>query len=298
MHIYADVVFAINLIMNAFILWIAAKLRSRYVPPWRILCAGAVMSGLYCLLMFVARLRPFMNIFAAVFIIALGIVVCFRPRDVRELAILTGLAHVAAFALGGIGMALFYFTNIGDMLGNMLTVSYRNFSVHLLLASSCIFYILIRLFARWSNSLAVKKQALYPVKISCGGDDISLTALVDTGNSLRDPISKSPVMIAEFNAVKHFLPDSLKLIFYEKKEDDLDAWVNVLDDGFAGRVRMIPFAGLGIQNGLLFGFRPDKVEVMNDNKTDIFNDVVVGISNFSLSHEGKYQGLLSPELIT
>ena len=298
MHVYADVVFAINFFMDVFILWIVAKLRARHVPLLRLLCAGAMMSGLYCLLVFVAQFRAYLNIFAAVLIMALGIVVCFRPRDVKELSVLTGLAHVAAFALGGVGMALFYFTNIGDMLGNMLVASTQNFSVKLLLASACIFYILIRLFSRWSKSLAIRKQAFYPIKISCDGDDANLTALVDTGNSLRDPLTRSPVIIAEFNSVKHFLPDSLKLVFYEKKEDDLDAWANCLNDAaFAGRVRMIPFASIGSQNGMLFGFRPDKVEVINEDKIDTFKDVVVGIYNFSLSGEGKYQGLLNPEMV-
>jgi stage II sporulation protein GA (sporulation sigma-E factor processing peptidase) len=298
-HVYADVVFAINFFMDVFILWIVAKLKARRVPVWRLLCAGAVMAGLYSLLVFVAQFRVYLNIFAAVLIIVLGIVICFRPRNVKELAILTGLAHVAAFALGGVGMALFYFTNIGDMFGNMLAVSTQNFSIKLLLASSCIFYILIRLFSRWSKNLAIRKQAFYPVKISCDGDDANLTALVDTGNSLRDPLTQAPVIIAEFNAIQQFLPDSLKLVFYEKKEDDLDAWVNGLNDAaFAGRVRMIPFASLGSQNGMLFGFRPDKVEVINDNKTDTFKDVVVGIYNHNFSNEGKYQGLLSPEMVT
>jgi hypothetical protein len=36
---------------------------------------------------------------------------------------------------------------------------------------------------------------------------------------------------------------------------------------------------------------------MTEAKTDTFKDVVVGVYNFSLSHEGRYQGLLSPELV-
>ena len=298
MHVYADIVFAINSLMDVFILWIVAKLRARCVPLWRLLCAGLIMSALYCLLVFVTQLREYLNVFAAVLIAALGVVICFRPQNVKEFAVLVGLAHVVAFALGGVGMAMFFFTNIGDMLGNMLVVSVQNFSVKLLLASACIFYILIKLFARWSKSFTLKKQALYPVKISCDGDNVSLTALVDTGNSLRDPLTRSPVMIAEFNAVKNFLPDSLKLVFYEKKDNDLEAWVEGLNNvAFAGRVRMIPFASLGSQNGMLFGFRPDKVEIINEDKTDTFKDVVVGIYNFSLSNEGRYQGLLSPEMV-
>jgi len=285
--------------MDVFILWIAAELRSRYVPPLRLLCVGAIMSGLGCLLVFVEPLRAYINVFSAVLIMVFGIIVCFRPRNLKELAVLTGLAHVVAFALFATGMALFYFTNIGDMLGNMLVVSIQNFSVKLLLMSACIFYISIRFLMRWSKNLAIKKQAFYPVKISCAGEDASLTALVDTGNSLRDPLTRAPVIIAEFNAVKHFLPDSLKQVFYEKKEDDLDAWANGLNHtAFAGRIRMIPFASLGSRNGMLFGFRPDKVEIMSEDKTDTLKDVVVGIYNFSLSKGGEYQGLLNPEMVT
>jgi stage II sporulation protein GA (sporulation sigma-E factor processing peptidase) len=121
---------------------------------------------------------------------------------------------------------------------------------------------------------------------------------VDTGNSLRDPLSHAPVIVAEFDSVKAFLPDSIKLLFYEKQENSLqNLLMSAHGDDFTGRLRMIPYESLGKQNGLLIGFRPDRVEIMTDKNTIALSEVVIGIYNRSLSRNGDYQGLLNPELI-
>jgi stage II sporulation protein GA (sporulation sigma-E factor processing peptidase) len=57
---------------------------------------------------------------------------------------------------------------------------------------------------------------------------------------------------------------------------------------------MIPFSSLGKTNGMLVGFRPDCVKVEGmENKPD----VVIGIYNDRLCRDGRYRGLLSPELV-
>ena len=139
---------------------------------------------------------------------------------------------------------------------------------------------------------------LLPVKIFYENSNVMLNTLVDTGNTLHEPLSRSPVIIAEFNTVKDFLPDNVRLVFYENNENDLGKILeNVTDNSFYGRIRMIPFKSIGKQNGLLIGFRPDKVEIIRDSATMTLKDVVIGIYNSTLSRDGAYQGLLSPELI-
>jgi stage II sporulation protein GA (sporulation sigma-E factor processing peptidase) len=55
---------------------------------------------------------------------------------------------------------------------------------------------------------------------------------------------------------------------------------------------MIPFSSLGRTNGMMIGFRPDAVIV-----GEKISDVVIGIYNSRLCRDGRYQGLLGPELI-
>ncbi len=57
---------------------------------------------------------------------------------------------------------------------------------------------------------------------------------------------------------------------------------------------MIPFKSLGRANGMLIGFKPDRVAVGADASR---SDVVIGIYNSRLTRDGRYQGLLAPELV-
>lgn len=43
--------------------------------------------------------------------------------------------------------------------------------------------------------------------------DFTLNALLDTGNSLYDPITKSPVILVEYTKIQHALPIEIREIF-------------------------------------------------------------------------------------
>ncbi len=299
MEIYADVVFFINFFMDFFILFVVGKLSHRVIKIKRLLAAGFFMALTYCLLMFLTALHTYLNIFASVTILALGIFIAFKPEKVKEFLKLIAFSYISSFAIGGIAMFLFYFVNMPDVLGNIAGVTLGNFSLKLLITSTCFFYIILKLSYSWYKRVIIKKQVFYSVKIFLDESDVLFTALLDTGNSLYDPISNSPVIIAEFNAVKNFLPDKIKLIYYENNEDDLTKLLGNITEssGFAGRIRMIPFASIGKKNGLIIGFRPDKIEITLNENTVTENNVIVGIYNCILAKDGSYQGLLHPELI-
>ena len=48
-----------------------------------------------------------------------------------------------------------------------------------------------------------------PLEISCGDKSVTVRALVDTGNNLRDPLSRQPVIIVEHEAVAPLIPQTI-----------------------------------------------------------------------------------------
>ena len=296
--IYADMVFLVNLSMNYFIFWITSKLVRKKVKPHRLFFGSFASSLLFCLIIFIDGLRKFYNFPAAVFILMAGIVIAFAPKKIKEFLNLLGLAHISAFGVGGLGVALFYYTNLTNYIGNFLSVGIRNFSVNILIISTSISFVVIKLTLAWIKRVFIKKQTFYTIKIHMENEDLSLLALIDTGNLLSDPVSKMPVIVTEFNAVKAFLPDGMKLLFYENKENNLDEMVNYIGEKpFTNRIRMIPFSSIGKQNGMLIGFKPDLVEIYKEEATISVREVVIGIYNYSLSKDGAYQGLINPEIL-
>ena len=85
-----------------------------------------------------------------------------------------------------------------------------------------------------------------------------LTALFDTGNELTDPLSGFPVAVVEFDAVASLLPREIQDIFYASPNAD-QAFSALSRTSVASRLRLIPFNSLGESNGMMLGFRPDKL---------------------------------------
>ena len=181
-----------------------------------------------------------------------------------------------------------------------MTLFYRMAYVSGLLLIICIVsaYVLIKLGLHLVEGITIKKQMLCPVTIYLGESAMSLQVLVDTGHTLHDPLNNAPVIIAEFDSVKDLLPSNIRLMFYEKQENDLTGILTAsAGSRFYERIRMIPFASLGLSNGMLIGFRPDKIALATAQKELTREDVVIGIYNRKLSGDGRYQGLIGPELV-
>ena len=291
-EVYADMVFLINFIMIYFIYWIVMKITGRKISKLRICAAAFIAALLYCIMIFVGVFRQVYNIFGAISIIMISVVICFRPRSVKEFFKLIFLSVISAFAVGGISIGLFYFTDIQNLIGNMTGIAINNFSFKILLSATCISYITIKYALYWYRKIVLKKQQFLKVIIYYKNEKTKVNALVDTGNSLHEPITNNPVIVTEFNALRNILPESIRLIFYENRENDLQSVMKLMAKE---RVKIIPFSSLGKQNGMLIGFKPDKIKILGENETEIYN-AVVGIYNFKLSKDGVYNALLSPDI--
>ncbi|MCW7999704.1 hypothetical protein CFK35_17655 [Clostridium sp. cpc1] len=130
-------------------------------------------------------------------------------------------------------------------------------------------------------------------------DRANIVALVDTGNSLKEPISQRPVIIVEFFAIKDLLPEKVQNLFLENEDLDLDEITDIMIESVDEiKLRIIPFKAIGTENGMLLGFKPDEILIMDEStEKKIEEEIVVGIYNNKLSNDNKYKGLLNPEIL-
>ncbi len=130
------------------------------------------------------------------------------------------------------------------------------------------------------------------IKVNIGSKYTYINAIIDTGNFLRDPISKIPVIVVEKSALINIVPNYIL--------DNLDKIINGEDINlkeYTSKVRIIPFTSLGKENGILLGIKADNV-IINQDENDIsVNDVIIGIYNGHLSKSGKYKALIGLDLI-
>ena len=279
--------------MNSFILYIVSKLISQKTQWYKIVASGFLMSLIYCLFVFTPALREVSRVIVSVIIILPGVYIAFKPSKTKEYINIALTCYITAFSVGGIVFALYYLMPASYMIGDALQFTIRNFSTTLLIFSTCTFYILFKLFYSKLHRVLIKSQVFYNITVYSGTDNVKFSALLDTGNSLKDPLNDYPVIVAEFDAIKAFLPGKIRQLFDERKEDNLTELVSIAAEcEFSKRIRIIPFTSIGKRNGVLCGFRPDKVEINTGSKVFTLKNVIIAIYNFSLSDDGTYHGLL------
>ncbi len=293
MVIYADVIFAINFFMDAFILWISARLLNLRVRVLRVILSSAAGALIYTLLLcYNAGINNFL---LSELLIALNVALCFLPKTAAEFAGRLAIVNISSFAVGGICVVLLSFTGTEAFAGT-IKLNTGNYTLKLLIFSCAISYIAIKLFMAKLHSRVISKQMHYALDIYIGGKTAKAYALVDTGCTLKEPVTGLPVIVADISVLKPLLPEGFENE-YLGKEVRFEHLMNIEGTIFENRLRLIPYNGLGTKNGLLLGIRPDKVELKDEKQSFCVTDTVVGIYCGKLSENGYYQALVSPELL-
>lgn len=119
-------------------------------------------------------------------------------------------------------------------------------------------------------------QQYVPVTICHEGRCVSLMALVDTGNTLIDPVTGCPVLVVEAASAKALLPFAA---------GELAHPLETMLSRKHQNLRLIPYTAVGQPGGFLLAIRPDSVRI--NGKT---MDHLVAFTPQNLGH-GQYQAL-------
>lgn len=292
-EIYVDVLFLINFFMIYFIFWIVSKLIKNKSKNKNLILGAFLASFFYLITILFIPFNNFLN-FIIIFIIFISsIFIAFKPKNKNYFFKIFLLVNIVSFSFGGACIAIFYYTNFSLFIGDMINFTLNNFSLKLLLICIGISYIFIKLTLNWYKAIFLKNQSFYEIVLHKNGNSISLNALLDTGNYLKEPITKKPVLVAEFLCVEKILTKSLADIFKDNEENNLEKLLKIETQN---DIRFIPFKSIGKQNGLMIGIKIDKLEIKLE-KSIFIENAIVGISNFKISKNGLYNALLSPEML-
>ncbi len=245
--VYADVLFLINFSMDLLSLYICARVlhkRIRTLP----LTLSAALGGLYAVAALFLDLPFFAD--AAVSYLMCLTAFCGRGFSFSSSLISWFVFFVSQALLGGFmtsAMNILGRTSLAE--GVMLSDNDLPLWIFVILApiSSLFTYLGGRILKRGADENTVG------IKIENEGNSLSLTALVDSGNLLTDPISGRPVVVVGYESVRNFLPPEIRRV---TESGEIDA--SALSFSSARRIRMIPATGIG-EKSILVGFVPDKI---------------------------------------
>lgn len=295
-YVYADVILLENLIMNYLILWSTARL-TRYNYSKVKLVIASVLGSVYAVLSYFPGYSYLFSFFMKILFSILIVIVAYTPVHFHLLLKLTGIFYIVSFIFGGAAFGLFYFINGLNLTSNGISFI-RDFPIKILAVAVIAAYFTVKYSWDYIQHRIRRERLIIKVEIVFDKKRLSLDALVDTGNSLRDPITNVPVMITDLSMIKELLPEDIQKIFEQSGENDLNAIAEIMSiSKWAARFRIIPFKSLGRENGMLIGFRPDEITIFDSDRRIQLNSIIIAIYRKSLSKDGEYSALIHPEML-
>ncbi|SCX88159.1 sigma-E processing peptidase SpoIIGA [Alkaliphilus peptidifermentans] len=296
MIVYAEYVFLENFIMNYIILSLTSKFGKAIPKRFQIAIASSI-GALYAFIIFFPSLHFLFSFIMKIACSMFIIVIAFTPYRFKDFFRLLGIFYLITIIFGGAGFALFYFTNFNGIISNGIFYI-TNISVKNIILSCGIGYILINFCWGYVQKQLTREKILMKVKIHMNGEVVELIGMVDTGNSLIDPITHYPVMIVEFDAILNLLPEDIHAIFLATRFPNYnEISSSCINASWITRLRIIPYEALGTENGMLVGFKPDGVIIEKDSQIKNINDIIIAIYSKKLSKTGDYRALLHPDLV-
>lgn len=291
--VYADILLALNFFCDFFLMWTTGRILRRNIKIYRILLAS-IVGALYGVVVILPSCTWMAHPF---FLFAISLIllrIAYAWDEPKSFLRLVGVFYLTAFSMAGAALAgQRLLEQQGIVLGPLQTLK----------VGSLFFAIFIAIILGrrgWTTLRRSwhKDDFRLNIEIRIAGHSCKLSALIDTGNDLREPLSGLPVIVADYKALRPLLPEYLRKAFENTDNHDPAFILHELsvkeNGGWLKRLRLIPFASIGERNGLLLGFRPDLLIFEGGSKKQT-NEVFVCIYPQNLGNG--CQAVVNPEII-
>lgn len=296
MTIYLDVVLIENLCMNYIILFATGYLLKRKRNHMRLILS-ALLGGIYSILAYIEILEIYSNFILKIILSIVMVYVAYHAKNIKQLLKEILFFYLTSFVFGGCAFALLYFIKPQEILiRNGVYVG--TYPLKIAILGGIVGFTTTVIAFRFVKAKLTKNDMYCDISIYFGEKNISTTALLDTGNMLKDPITSMPVIVVEKEILKDILPDSI--LNNLNKIIGGDVPKEVYEDenlGYITKFRVIPFSSIGKTNGMLLGFKANKVIVNQEEDEQIIEKVIVGIYENKLSKKNQYSALIGLELL-
>lgn len=267
--IYADLLFLVNFILDLILLYAVSRFGA-FATSRKRLFFGALAGAAYGVLMIFPSLSFLGNFFFKLLASLLIVRIAFVYQSKKKYFSAVAYFYLISFAMAGAVMG-------GTALLEGMGITNTGFTFT---AFALIFALLICLLLSKIGTDYIKKNFhrnsyVEMIDISFQGKNARVNALIDTGNELVDPVSKRPVIVAEFDAVKDILPYPLQDAFKRYGKSDVTKILSeLIEKPVVKSLRLVPFSSIGKNNGLLLGFKPDDIIVPGRNQCHIENTII------------------------
>ena len=293
MTIYIDVIIVENLIMNYIILYATGTISKVKISYLRIFCSSLI-GAIYAITEYTFKLNIYSNIIIKTILSVIIIYVAFNPQNIKKMCKQLIIFYVTTFTFGGIATYLIYVLKPQNIIiKNGMYVG--TYVLKVIFIGAIIGTIILFIAFKQVKNKITKKDMICKIKIKINGKEKTLDAMVDTGNMLKEPITGTPVAVVERTSLYDLLPKEILNNTESILGGDFEKIPEEIKNEYVPKLKLIPFASLGKQNGMLVGIKPEKIEIINE-QTEENKNAIIGIYNKSLTKKGEYNALIGIDL--
>ena len=276
MTVYLDTAFAVNGSVNYLLLLSAAYLAGAPLRRGRFLLAAA-LGGLYAAASFVPALGFLRTGGMKAILLAVMALTAFGAR--RQTVKLALLFAAISAALAGAAMLAAQLLRLDPLLlpGGVF-YPLRARAILFLAALCCgLCHLILSRVTKHSGQLI-------PLTLRLGPRAVPLTALLDTGNTLKDPLTGDPVLVVDAGVAARLLPDAG--LNAAALADPAGLFTSLAETYPAFHFRLIPYRAVGTASGLLLAVRCEVSEKRGKSESKL-----VALSPTPVSQTGEFDAL-------
>lgn len=287
--IYLDVIFLENLLMNYIIIYACKTIIKEKTKQIRIIIASTIGS-IYAVSLYIFNMQIYSNLILKLILSVVMVYISFAPKSINKLLKQLLIFYLTSFTFGGVAFSMLYILSTKSIIKNGVLIG--KYPIKTIIASGFIGFIIITAAFKNIKGKLTKKDLICEIKIKINSKEVFTKCVIDTGNFLKDPISKTPVIVVEKKI--------LEGVIEEKLLNNLNKIIkgeNVELGNSAAKIRLIPFSSLGKQNGMLIGIKAEEVLVNTEEKDILIDNIIIGIYDGILSKAENYSALIGIEAL-
>lgn len=278
--IYVDVLLGVNFFVNYFILLCIKKFLSLKIKNIRLIL-GSGLTSLFSLLIFLPPLAFPLSFLIKLFCCVSSVLITFGYKDKKSF-----VKQLAVFLLVNFGFCGIILIISGISVNNITVINndiiYLHISPVIFIVLTLICYITFR-FIQTVTKHKTEENIIHKIKIKKSGYFWEFFGKTDTGCSLYEPFSGSPVIIADIE------------VFKKSNNDQNNAALNTKNKETAEKMffRVIPFETLSGE-GFLKAFLPDEVYI-DGKKSE--KEIYVAVSEGKIKDKDSSMALLNHDIV-
>ena len=280
--------------MNSIILY-AASIILKLKPKFFRILISSVIGSIYSIILYTTEMKIYSSIISKIILSIIMTYVAFNPQNVKKMWKQILIFYLTSFVFGGVALYLIYFLKPQDIL--MKNGMYAGeYVLKVIMLGGIVAFVVIRISLKIIKTKINPKDMYCKIKVKLNDKKIETTAMIDTGNLVKEPITNTPVIIVESSLLYEILPKEILINLEEVLSGNLSNIPEEVQEKYISKMRCIPFKSLGKENGMLLGIKSDEIEVIKEDENKIIENAIIGIYDKSLTKRGEYRALVGIDL--